>query len=79
MPIAAEHGNLGTEADGTPSREFCTFCYRGGAFTRPDLTLEGMIALSVEHMRASLGFSREKAEGLSREVIPGLRRWRRAG
>ena len=33
----------GTRFDGTASTEYCTHCYRNGAFTNPSLSLDGMI------------------------------------
>ena len=32
----------GTEKDGSKSNEYCVYCYTNGAFTSPDLTLDGM-------------------------------------
>ncbi len=46
MPLALPE-NLGTETDGTPSAEYCTYCYRDGRFTL-DCTMEQMIAQCAE-------------------------------
>jgi hypothetical protein len=76
MPLAgAEIENLGTEADGSPASEYCQFCYQGGGFTRPDLTVDEMVQSSVDFMTANLGFSREQASQMSNDVIPKLKRW----
>ena len=37
---------LGTEADGTKSREYCNYCYENGAFTA-NCTMEEMIDFCV--------------------------------
>ncbi len=33
---------LGTEEDGSPSYEYCKYCYQNGEFTSPGLTLDEM-------------------------------------
>ncbi len=34
--------DFGTEADGALSDDYCTHCYQNGAFTEPDITIDGM-------------------------------------
>ena len=75
MPLSEEFGNYGTEADGRPASEYCQFCYAGGGFTKPEQTVDEMVASSINYMTANMGFSREKATELSNAVIPNLRRW----
>jgi hypothetical protein len=67
--------NFATNADGARNSEFCIFCYKSGAFTTPDLTLDGMIAKSVENMTGELRMPESKARELAKSVIPELRRW----
>jgi hypothetical protein len=76
MPLQ-QPGYYGTHADGSEARDYCTYCYRDGAFTLPDLTLEGMIQRSVAYMSQNLGFTPGKAEEMSRAVIPQLSRWKK--
>lgn len=75
MPLG--EGFFGTEHDGTPATEWCHLCYQQGDFVEPELTLNAMIARSVDHMIGALGMPPERAESLAQEVIPTLRRWRR--
>jgi hypothetical protein len=75
MPLDGAVENFGTEADGTPSRDYCKFCYQEGSFTAPELTLSQMVQSSVDFMTANLGFSREEAAQLSNNVIRRLKRW----
>lgn len=75
MPLGTP-GFYGTEKDGSENRDWCKFCYAGGAFTQPEQTLEGMIASSVDFMSAKLGYTKADAERMSRDVIPDLKRWR---
>lgn len=76
MPLAAEFKNLGTNADGSAMGEYCIMCFRDGKFTMPDLTIEGMIRLSIDNMTNELKMPVEQATKLANEVIPNLRRWR---
>lgn len=75
MPLGTP-GGYGMEKDGRENRDWCRFCYSGGAFTQPDQTVDGMVASSVAFMTANLGFTKADAERMSREVIPSLKRWR---
>lgn len=76
MPLSGEVENYGTAADGSPVSEYCTFCYQGGGFTKPDQTVEEMVQSSIDFMTANLGFSREQATEMSNDVIPKLKRWK---
>lgn len=75
MPIDESAANFGTEADGSSSSDYCTFCYQNGEFTDPDQTIDGMVASSVDFMTTNLGFSVAEATELSNNVIRKLRRW----
>lgn len=77
MPLG--NGNAGTDAEGAPSEEFCKYCYSGGAFTEPDITMDQMITKSVHYMVASLKMSDETAEHLAKNIIPTLKRWHGLG
>jgi hypothetical protein len=74
MPIAAEFGNLGGEADGSFNAEYCRFCYANGDFTNPDQTLEEMIESSIDNMTTELRMLPEQAANLANSFIPTLKR-----
>jgi len=74
IPIGV--GFYGTKADGSENQEYCKFCYQNGAFTEPDLNMDGMIKKSVAYMMDQLNFSEERAEVISNALIPTLKRWR---
>jgi hypothetical protein len=75
MPLARDPEGGGTEADGRPSTEYCSHCYRKGAFTDPQMTAERM----VENVRSRLLQRKLPADMVSRltSEIPTLRRWAR--
>lgn len=64
----------GTEKDGTLNQEYCRYCYQGGNFTSPSMTLEEMKTL-VENEMEKRHIS---ADIIKRAVIslPYLKRWR---
>ena len=72
--------DVGTEADGAPSGDYCRYCYQNGNFTAPDAALEDMIALNLQFNEENghpFG-SREEAERMMRSWFPTLKRWRHA-
>ncbi len=73
MPLA--EGFMGTNADGLENEEYCVICFKDGVFTEPDLTMEEMIAKSVEHMTTVLQMPEEEAKRLAQTFIPPLKRW----
>jgi hypothetical protein len=75
MPLSADFGNYGSDEGGIPVSEYCMFCFKDGAFTNPDQTLDEMIASSVDNMTGDLGMPLEQATQLANSVIPSLKRW----
>jgi len=75
MPLEESFGNFGTESDGSASADYCTYCYQEGAFTKPEQTVDEIVASSIDFMTANLGYSVEEASDLSNRVIRKLRRW----
>jgi hypothetical protein len=74
MPLGKDLQKGGTNADGTKSTRFCSFCYADGKFRHPDFTVQEM----QEHCVAALrnkGVPRPLAWLLTRG-IPRLERWR---
>ncbi len=73
MPLKSDPGHGGTNADGSHSDEYCSYCYVEGTFVQPDMTIEQMRDLVVEKLREK-GFPKFVAvffaSGLKR-----LRRW----
>lgn len=76
MPLSAEFGNHGTDADGAANQEYCSVCYENGVFTNPHQTLSEMIQSSIENMTADLNMPKDAASELANSFIPTLKRWR---
>lgn len=70
----------GTEADGSPSGEYCRYCYQNGAFTAPNATMEDMIAFNLKFNEENghpMG-TQEEAERMMKNWFPTLKRWKKA-
>jgi hypothetical protein len=65
----------GTEADGAPSGDYCSYCYQGGAFTY-ETDLDNMIEGCAPFMVKSTGMSRDDAVSLMGAMLPNLKRWK---
>ncbi|WP_319578441.1 zinc ribbon domain-containing protein [uncultured Methanospirillum sp.] len=74
MPFASP-ADLGTEADGTPSAQYCTYCYQNGKFTEPDSTVDQMAEKAGAIISQMFEMPLDKAKELSRTQIQNLVRW----
>jgi len=74
MPMDSED-DFGTEADGALSDDYCTHCYQNGAFTEPDITIDGMAKVCGAIMSQLYAIPQKKAEEFSREQLSCLKRW----
>ena len=64
---------LGTEKDGSKSNEYCTYCYRNGAFINPEITMTEMETIIKEQMqKRQIDPALIK---LSLNSLPHLKRW----
>ena len=67
--------DFGTEADGSLSAEYCTYCYRNGSFTEPDITIDQMAEKGGAIMSQMFDIPTEKAVGFMKEQLLCLKRW----
>ena len=75
MPMGQTDERYGTEADGSKSRDYCSYCYENGTFTA-QRTMEEMIDFCVEPMLESMpGMTEESARAMMQEHLPQLKRW----
>ena len=64
---------MGTEKDGTKSKEYCTYCYQQGAFVNPKMTLAEMTSMVKDQME-----KRKISKDLVTKAVnslPFLKRW----
>lgn len=73
MPLSRDPRGGGTNADGSRNTEYCSYCYRDGEFTEPDISAEGMM-IKVEGMLREMHFPGFLARRFAKS-IPSLARW----
>ena len=74
MPIA-DPEIQGTEADGSPSSDYCKWCYQDGAYTY-ETDLDNMIEGCVPFMVEKTGMDLDQAVSLMGAILPNLKRWK---
>ncbi|MDP2689305.1 MAG: zinc ribbon domain-containing protein [Deltaproteobacteria bacterium] len=74
MPFDAE-GDMGTNKDGSPNSSYCKFCYTGGAFTEPDITMAQMVEKIVGIMKHIDRSDEAKIREMAESFVPHLARW----
>lgn len=71
---------FGTNADGSQSADYCTYCFQHGSFTQ-DVNMEGMIAISLSHIKELFKdrprFNEEASLQQMRQFFPSLKRWKK--
>lgn len=73
MPLSKDGKNSGSEIDGTLSKMYCSFCYKNGEFTQPDITVCEMKELVTKKI-VEMKIPRFIANFLSRNTRK-LKRW----
>jgi hypothetical protein len=74
MPLKKDEMGGGTEADGSRSAIYCSLCYDGGKFRKPDIKLEEMQAFVKDKLK-EFGFPGFLV-GIFTRGIPKLERWK---
>lgn len=73
IPLDKDPQGGGTNADGTKSNKYCSYCYKDGEFVAKDITAEEMQEYVKEKLK-SMGFPGFMA-GMLTKRIPKLERW----
>lgn len=73
LPWDKDPNGGGTNADGTKSAIYCSYCYTGGAFVQPDWTASDMQAYVIKVL-GKRGVPEFLAKLLVKD-IPKLQRW----
>ncbi len=74
MPLKKDPNGGGTQADGSTSAKYCSYCFQEGEFTQPDFTAADMQSFSKGKLQ-EMGFPGFLA-GFFTKGIPKLERWR---
>ena len=76
MPLGPDTAR-GTEADGSASADYCSYCYKEGKFVG-EMTMDEMIDFCAPMMaQATPGMTQEQAKVQMRQFFPMLKRWKR--
>ncbi len=75
LPLV-EGRNAGTNADGSPSRDFCIYCFQDGEFTRPEMTRDEMCDIIAGYWSDAAGLPRAEAQCRAAPLVAELKRWR---
>ena len=73
MPIK-EVSELGTEKDGSISKDYCKYCYKDGEFI-DKVTMEEYINMCSQY-GAQAGMTNEQMKDLCTKLFPTLKRWK---
>jgi hypothetical protein len=73
MPMGITDEHYGSEADGSKSDDYCSYCYSGGEFKK-DVTMKEMLELCVGFAVDGVMTEKQARRKLER-VLPALRRW----
>lgn len=65
--------DFGTNADGSNNNEYCSYCFRNGKFTEPNMTVEQMIEKCAGIMK-QIQMPQAQIEQ-TKTFIPMLKRW----
>lgn len=74
MPMRTEE-EFGRNADGSKNLEYCCYCFKNGAFSTPNITLNQMIE-KVAALMKKMGMTDEQILK-TKQLIPTLKRWRK--
>lgn len=74
MPLSKDTEHGGSNADGTKSIMYCSYCYKDGSFTQPDFTMKEMQKFCRGKMK-EMGFP-GFISGFFTMGIPKLERWK---
>ncbi len=66
---------FGTNTDGSKSKVYCTYCFKDGNFTEPDISMQEMIDKCVTIMDQQKIMPGDQARDLMTKTIPTLKRW----
>ncbi len=75
MPLKRDEKGGGTNADGSKSLTYCSYCYEEGKFTTPEIDTAAKMQVLVKEKMKSMGFPGFLA-GFFTKNIPKLDRWK---
>lgn len=74
MPFCGKSENYGTESNGARSEDFCSLCYRDGAFV-DDVSMEEFIENTAPLMAEACHLTPDEAVSFLGATLPFVKRW----
>lgn len=74
MPLSTPELH-GTEEDGSPSLDYCAWCYEGGSFCSGDVSMDDFIEATACHTAETLDITLDESVSLMGASLPLLQRW----
>jgi len=74
MPLQKPE-DFGTAGNGSRVNDYCHFCFQNGAFTEPNINMQGMINKCVSIMVRQGVMPEHQARALMTDAVPKLKRW----
>lgn len=75
MPMGETTELYGCEADGSKSKDYCSYCYDNGEF-KSNMTMEEMIELCVPVIVEEGTMDAQGARTMMQAFFPTLKRWK---
>lgn len=76
MPMGDTNELYGTEANGSKSSDYCSYCYEGGKF-KFEGTMDEMIEICIAPVvESNPKFSEQQARDMMKQFFPSLKRWK---
>lgn len=75
MPMVKPE-DFGTNADGSPSNEYCRYCFQNGEFTAK-MEMPEYIGMQIKIAVEKMGMPEGEARAMAESTIPNLKRWRK--
>lgn len=76
MPLNNDPQKGGTNADGSISDKYCSFCYEFGKFKDEGITLKEKIEKNIQIAVTKMNISESKARDIAESILPNLERWK---
>lgn len=81
MPLNSNE-QYGTNADGTLNQDYCSYCYKNGAFTNENMTMEEMMEINLSYIdvynkESGQSMSKEEARPQLEQFLQTLKRWKK--
>ncbi len=74
-PMKKDPEGGGTEADGSKSMKYCSFCYTNGQFNNPEIDTAQKMQVYVKDVLKKMGYPGIIANLIVKK-IPSLERWK---